>query len=448
MKCRSVQLVIAFLGVWSAHAQLVLDPKGLVVLPPGQWADTVLLSYDPLEPVGSFYRVEQTGEIHTTHMVLKDHPVTMFRRVLGLGGPNDTTQGTLYLKVNGLKFSDQGDRSICALHAEVLERSAEGYRRRFEFSAMAPTEVSDRSMASCEQGLLNALRSFFDAYVKATRDSLGVPQADTMSEITAQFDITPANTPILTISKPKRGIFWSFMDMRLNKPDTSFQFDIRGEDLEYVSAERLSLSNVPDRVLNSIWGLSSGKRLYIREATEFIRLEPEDKGFHAYVQFPGTVVPLTVLGGGLLFGAIGGAVIGAMSSEPGPRVRFDLDMLTGNLVMRDSSMITMSYSQHVFWLSRFSEPGTTVKTSCARGGERTLGKGQWTSFVLSPKYGDDQVVLSTQAGDVVVNVPSNSDHTHVHLVSVKKDGVLKVTELKDQMRYTALRDLEAKDRVH
>ncbi len=65
-------------------------------------------------------------------------------------------------------------------------------------------------------------------------------------------------------------------------------------------------------------------------------------------------------------------------------------------------------------------------------------KGQWTSFSLSPKFGDDHVVLSNGAtGDVVVNVPTNSDHTHVHLVSVKKDGVLKVTELKDQMRYTA-----------
>jgi hypothetical protein len=440
MISRPVLFLIACFTAWSTQAQLVLDPTGLVELPAGQWADTVLIPYDPLEPVGSMHRLDQNGEMRTVHMVLKDHPAAMLQRLLGMSAGAEPVHGTLYFKVNRLRFSERGKSSQCDLHAEVLERSIDGFLRRFESTATARSIRCDDGMACHERDLENALRSFFDAYTLATL-------LDAPVDPSARFTVTPANTPMLDVRKPARGLFRSFMDMRMNMPDTTLNMEIRREDQEPASAERLKLKNMPDSILDELWGLSNGHYLYIREGTEFHRLYPMDSGYYASIQFPATVDPAAVVGGGLLFGAIGGGVMWALSSDPGPRVLFDLDMLTGGLVLRDRSMISNSYAQHIFCLSRFAEPGTTVKTSCERGGDRILGQGQWTSFSLSPKFGDDHVVLSNGANEVVVNIQTNSDLAHVHLVSVKKDGSLKVTELKGQMRQTTLKDLEAKDRV-
>jgi len=437
-------LFLALLTLASAIAQLTLHPSASVVRPAGRWADTVLVSFDPQEPLAIVRRVNSMGEQRATHVIFDKHPSRALEFLLGPGLVPASSDSVLFLKVNRLKLDELGGRSSCTLHAEVIERHSGVARRLYEGSVGVTGDRCGKDEQCHEQNLLNALQEFFHAYEGSQASGSG--QDPPMADLTTPFAVDPTNTPVLRAQAPKRGLYRSFMDMRMDQPDSLYAFELRETVSSLGGGHIMKLKHATNAIVEQYWGLSDGTNAYVRMGDTFLRLDRSGNAFSTRVARPDTYDAGAAVMGGLFFGLIGGAVAASATASSNAPILCDLDMLCGDLVPRDASAHTETYARNIFQLTRFAKESGTITVECEGLPQVGLTKGQWTSFALPPQASDRTVRIAGASSVTTVGIETNSDDVNVYLIDVKKDGTVTVHKLNEQMRKVVIDDLKAADR--
>ncbi|MBL7939249.1 MAG: hypothetical protein JNL43_07810 [Flavobacteriales bacterium] len=442
----SFALSFAVLGIGQLCAQLVLEPTGSVERPKGNWADTVIVTYDVALPLAGFRRIDASGTIHTTHLVLAEHPSAVFKRMLGQGLVAIDQPGALLLKVNRLHMDEMGKRTSCSLHAEVIERSEDGFRRLHEGTVTVLGDRCRSDLPCYEKLFLNSLLAFFLQYEDAIATDDGRPGPLEASELSVPFRVDPSNTPILGDQPPRRGMYRSYLDMRMDRPDSLYNFELRETVSSPGGLRVVKVKHMSAEAEEQYWGLCTGKHPYVRVGDEFHRLDRTGNGYTASVPQPATSDPAAIGLGALFFGALGAGVAAATTTTATPPILFDLDMLSGGLVPHDRSRETLTYAQHIFHITRFAKSEAPMTLTCDGDTITTLLKNQWTSFSLPPRATKSRVVLTNGNSEAIFDIDTNTDRLEVHLIDVKRNEMITVSTLKEQMRNAVLDDLRTEDR--
>lgn len=425
----------------SLWGQQVLDPRGVVDRPAGDWADTVLVAFDTRPPLGSVRRV---GMDRVMHCVLKDPAATVFRRMLGPGLMTDPQAEALVLKVNKLRVDEVGSASICHLHAEVLGRSHGAYTRLFEAPVLIQGDRATRDGSVHETNIVAALQEFLTLFAQRARDTApaAVPVAHAALHVPMVVSATEA--PILAIPRPKRGLYRDYLQMRMDRPDTLVDFELRESMASLGGRHLLKMKRVRDTDTDALWGLSDGVYPYMRVGNAFVRLDRTLHGYEALVPRSDTQDPGAILLGGLYFGLVGATIAAVATTTAQPPLRCELDLLCGELMPPGG--VEAGYGSTVFQVSRFAKSGAPVHIAAPGGTAIDLAKGEWTSLRLPPQAGPVPITISTAGKSEMIELDTNTDLTHVYSINLKKDGRLVVARLGEQMRNAALDDLRTEDR--
>jgi len=425
-----------------AHAQMVLRPTGIVDLPPGAWADTVLTTFDLEQPIGTLRRVDQLGDERATYAVFATHPATALKGLMGRGLVANGTDGALTLKVNRLRVDEIENRSICILHGEVLRRTGGRTVRLFESSVLTEADRCGNKESCHADNVRQALADFFELFKAGVAEG-GPASPSAPSDATMAFRIDEKNTPVLAAVAPKRGLYRNFMQFRTNTPDLSQDFELKEAVGSPGDGSVVRVKHLNGEEREDCWGLSDGNHAYVRVGRTFVRLIKNGDGYLASVPMPQDASAIVM--GGLFFGAIGAAVVAA-STAPTEPLLCELNMLGGDLVPRDPGLRKKDYGMNIFHVTRFAKYDAPIRVTCENMPPVELGKGQWTGLELPPQAGTRNVVVEGTTNHESVPISTNSDKVRVYLINVKKDGAVSVSELGEQMRDAVVKDLKKEDR--
>lgn len=414
------------------------------------WSDTVLLSIDPAAPLGLSGRKEQ--EIRTRSPLSISFGGLMPRTTAASGGAPRWS-----LKVNRLRLEENSDHLRCALHIEVLERRPEGLVRLFEQGTIRDTHATGHMAASHAHNIREALTEILAAFDRAHLENLLTATPVDKIALTAPFIPGVNEAPILGAGTYRKGVYRSFTDMRLDRPDTTVRFEVRETSRSPGGQQVLRMKDIDREVRDSIWGFSTGQVMYRKVGRDFLRLDRHGPTFTATI--PATAENIAIgLSLGVSFGLVGVGVGMLLTPPPQPAVVCDLNMLCGDLVPRygrgEDDLEPPSYNRdeaaihttHVFHVSRFAKSDSSVVIQLNDSTTIPLRKGQWTSMMPPPQQLPIDVWVTGPKGQRQhVQVDTHADQTMVYLVDVKKDGLMGVTKLKDPMRSSVINDLRAED---
>lgn len=439
-------LFLALVLGGNAHAQLVLRPAGIVERPPGIWADTVIISFDVQEPMGTLRRVDGMGEERAMHVVFQDHAGAVLKNLLGPGLEAGPGSPALVVKVNRLRVDELGTRAVCLMHAEVLERTAGAYVRIYEGSVLVDGDRCGKKPDCHELNVHKALQEFLNNYQRSVGTPNVLRQAVVLSDLAAPMHIDQGNSPVLGAAQLQRGLYRTFMQFRANAPDSLFDFETKETLASISEGDVVRLTHMPGAAVEQYWGLCDGVYAYVRVGRSFVRLRRSETGFTALVPQADPVDPGAVVLGGLFFGVVGGVIAGAASTSSSTSILCELNMLCGDLAPSDRRMRTKDYAANIFHVSRFTKDTSAIAVTCDGLAPVQLTKGQWTSFELPPQAVTRKVRITGKQNTETISITTNSDKVRVYLITPKKDGTVTVSELNEQMRAGIIDDLKPEDR--
>jgi len=449
LRAPSVIRALTFLVVYSLFcdplcAQLVFQTTRSVQRPPGQWADTVLVSFDPTEAIGGLRRVDPAGIMRTTHIVWPEHPSAALMRMLGPGAGDHMADGMLCLKLNRLKIDERNGDSYCSMHAEVIQRTGVTFRRVYESSITVKADRCREDIRCHEDNLASALQQYFQAY----ETYLATPEASSVEvpDISSPFVADSTNTPILGAQVLHAGLYRTFEDMRMNKPDTLYQVDLREHSGSDGALQIVELKGMRAGDEEKYWGLNNGINVYKRFGHLYYRLDRIGDGYSTLIPPPSTVDPSAVVLGGIFFGVIGAGIVAAASEKQPPPILYDVEMLCGGFVPHDEELIRRTFAQHIFYVTSFAKSDAPITLSFNGPSTRTISRAQWTAVTLPPSASLRRVTLTSDSSEEVIYIDTNHDGVVVHLVDVDKDGTLVVKKLNEQMQVATLEKLKEADR--
>lgn len=413
-------------------------------MPPGTWADTVLIAYDATLPVGTLRRTDGMGNERAQHVVFEQHPSDVLKALMGPGSAPADASSALLLKLNRLVVDEIGDGSLCLLHAEVIRRDSSNFARLFESSVQVRGKRCGSREECHEENIKDALQVFLNRYRKqGDRDP--VPLA--ASDLELPFSIDTSNTPVLGAAGPKRGLYYNFMQFRRNEPDTLQDFATKETTYSPGDERIVRLKGIPANEADALWGFSNGSDAYVRVGRVFIKLSREGNTHSVYVPQAAAADAPAVMLGALYFGLVGGLVAVAISSSgTGPSLLCDVDPLCGDLRPHDMRRQTADYAEHIFFVTRFAKGDGTVMLTTEGIDPVVLGRRQWTRFKLPPEAALRTITIAGPAGSEAVVIDTNTDKVNAYLIDVKKDGSIKVNRLNEQMRNSAMEDLKQEDK--
>lgn len=431
-------LLLIVMAPWAlcVQSQKVVIPVRHVQLPPGYWADTLFITYDTSKPLGT---VRTPNTERYVHLVLKDHPGTVLKGLLRPELTNDDSVDLQFLRINRLRVDEVGPNSLCLLHAEVLLRSNGKFVRVFE-RPVTITGKRSRGTSVHEENITKALDEFLRGYARAAIDgSLTATPVD-RSALQTPLLIDETLAPIIRQGAPSRGLYHSYLQMRMNEPDTSLNFELRETVGSMDDSRVVKLRKTPDAAVDRYWGLSDGEHAYMRFGSSFIQLERAGAGFTLSIPQPDTYDPSSIVLGGMFFGMIGaGIAAAATTSNPG-HILCDLDLYCGEAVPRSTKEST--YAAHIFQVSRYSKSDDPVHISVEGMGPISLAKEEWTMLELPPQAAPVSILITGPNATKTQEVDTNTDRTNFYLIEVKKDGSLQVSKLNEYMRSSAIDDLK------
>ena len=426
-------------------AQLRIQPTGTLDRPAGRWADSVLVSFNTEDPLAIVRRVNSMGEQRTLFVLFDREPSRMIEQLLGPGLVPFSEDSVLILKVNRIRSDEVGPRSSCNLHAEVIARQGGSLHRAYEATVGISGSRCGKDETCHEQNLVLALQTFLDGFALAKdRGDLG---SETISEadLSVPFVVEASNSAGLRVESPKRGLYRTYMQMRMDQPDSLIAIELREAANSLGDGHMMKLKHIPETVVDEYWGLSDGSHAYVRWGKSFLRLDRAGTGFSTSVPQPDTQDASAAALGGLFFGLVGGVVLAAATATPNPPIICDLDLLTGDLVPRSSAVDRSTYSQNIFLFTRYAKGSENVTIGCELESPIILTQGQWTRFEFPPRSTPFKVNITAATGTRSVLLDTNTDQVSVYLIDVKRDGTLTVDELGEQMRNSVIRDLKAED---
>ncbi|MBL7953649.1 MAG: hypothetical protein JNJ91_01330 [Flavobacteriales bacterium] len=426
-------------------AQLRVSPTETLHRPAGRWADSVLVSFNPEDPLAIVRRVNSMGEQRTLFVIFDGEPSHVIEPLLGPGLVPFYEDSVRILKVNRIRSDEVGPISSCNLHAEVITRQGGTLLRSYEATVGVSGSKCGKDEACHEQNLVRALQSFLDGFALAkSRGELG-NEVLSEADLSAPFVVEASNSAILRVDAPKRGLYRTYMQMRMDQPDTLNAIELREAGNSLGDGHMVKLKHIPEAVVDEYWGLSDGSHAYVRWGKSFLRLERAGTEFFTSVPQPDTQDATAAALGGLFFGLIGGVVLSVATATSNPPIICDLDLLTGDLVPRSRDVDSSSYAQNIFLFTRYAKGAEFVTIQCELDDTTSLAKGQWTNFKFPPRSSPIKIEIKAATGSEVVQLDTNTDQVSVYLIDVKRDGELTVNELGEQMRNSVIRDLKGED---
>lgn len=404
------------------------------------WSDTVLLSIDPTLPLGFSGRKEVA--IRTLLPLSASFGGLMPRSTVASG-----EAPRWVLKVNRLHLEETKEVLRCALHIEVLERRPGGYVRLFEHGNIRTGYVTGHSASDHAHNIREALMEAFAAFDQAHLEDRLTTTPVAMAALTSAFVPGVTEAPILGAGTYRKGIYRTFMDMRLDRADTTVRFEVRETSRSPGGQQVLRMKDIDREVRDSIWGFSTGPVIYIRVGRDFLRLDRQHGQFTTVIPASADGNTTAIIVGGALFGLLGAAIAVAATSAPQQAIICNLDLRCGELVPRPRATEEATiHTTHVFHFSRFAKSDSSVVVQLNDTTSIPLSKGQWTSIAPPPQQLPIDVWVTGPNGQrQQVQVDTHAEQTMVYLVEVKKDGAMGVTQLKDPMRGSVIDDLRAED---
>ena len=433
------------------RAQHIIELKAGTLSVPGlhERIDSVVLVFDALDPIGIVRKGDQPVPAYL------DGPVDrVLHKFLSGGGPAESGS-SLVIKVNVLRLREQtvkgGGRASCALHLEVLRREGPGtwvhlytHGTNAVWHGAGVTGAHDRTLA-------NAFNECMVGYV-AARDGqkLGTAVIDAVGLRELPEETLPfsALAPV-----PRRGLYHTFMDVLLDRPDTLTPFVLERRDpVELPRCMRMKGDSV-NELRKALWGCSDGERRYVNVDGYFLELS-RDTVLRTRVRYTDWD-PEMAIAGTVMFGALGGA-LGAAASLEERSVPVRVDPRTGRLVSdpdRWSEVpIPADRSLRAEVLFVHSKYGAQEKPICLQApkGERSIcmEKGQHHTMFLQPRR--ERIIIQARVGNVVpveVAVNANDLAKQVFLLKADKSGDIKASRLNWEMSQAVLRDLDEADAV-
>lgn len=429
----------------ATQAQFFVELKGTIDLPTGRWADSVLVAFDPASPIGIIH-TERTAE--TVHAYFKDPVDVALQKVLRKPGSVPATGPELVIKVNKLHLEEFGVAAQCGLHLEVLERTGTRHVRRFEYGTTVTSKKGETARDDHSRNILRALRQCLAAFVLAEQQGrlTDLPVADSL--LHTPMHVGSAEAPILGEGWFEPGLYHTFMDMRMDKPDTTFSIAILEKAKSAGDDQVVHLLHLDRSLTDSIWGFNNGYSTYKNlGGNNFIRLDRSGGIFRASIPPPENNHVAVVAVGGALFGVIGAVAVAAGSSAPTGPIACELDMLSGDL--RPTASIESQSALkvlHIFHYSRFAEKNVDLRISYGDAPAVTLKKRQWMKVEPTPGLEKLVVTVRSVTGETyAVELDTNVQRTEVYLIDVDKDGTITVNRSKEPMASSVIDDLKAEN---
>jgi hypothetical protein len=225
-----------------------------------------------------------------------------------------------------------------------------------------------------------------------------------------------------------KGIFWDFDDYFYNTPDTNSDFLINyKEKISNGDKEVLMVHAIPKLKSDSIkvrnsWGFSDGERIFVKVGTKFIPLKETDEGIFLDVQLR--------LGNNknsiafdVLFGAIGGAIVGLVSNESnsivskGTLLKYDLS--SNNFDFFIDSKDKKIESKFIFYSSYKNETELSLYLNddfiCR------LKNDSWCEVNFPSSISEIKVALKSTQGTMYENVvPNRLFYENIYLCYERK----------------------------
>ncbi|HPF91835.1 MAG TPA: hypothetical protein PLL57_14340 [Flavobacteriales bacterium] len=440
---RSILLVYSLSWALGCIGQTVVIPEGQVALPPGKWADTVFVAFDARNPIGVIRT--PTGP-RPESLYLPGNPATAIKRTLG--EELDATPGAdrLFLKVNRLQLGEERGVAICSMHAEVLNGSNGHYTRIYEGPASIRGGRSRDVLKGNGAIIVSVLQEFMNEFKERSERGELVDIAVPADRLGTPMMVSEIEAPILAATTPRRGIYRSFLQMRLNMPDSLTAFELIGTEAWQEPSGPVRMKSDPNTSLDSIWGLSDGVHPYIRSGEAFLHLELRSGGFQALAPIPVDPDPLMVASMTFGLGLVGAAIIFAQPRTTASMI-FDLDLLTGELVPRSTLFADPPSTVHVFRFDRTSKTDDAIRIELPERPPIILQKGQWTSLDLPLRETPTEVTITGPRDSMTVSLSTTIERTEIHDMNLSRDGDLKINRLHENARLTVLHQLNEADRV-
>lgn len=421
--------------------------------------DTVMLGFRPEASVGTSHvgigpgpddvRFETTTDVALHQLIARSLPDT-----------NDPMH--VAVKVNTLRMEEvRNSRTAigsCAVHIEFLQRKDDGwYRIHEQGTHLTDTDMDDPhgQEAVLIASLEDLFRGFWNARTRGTlTDTPTIPTA-TRTPV-AEFKL-----PIAQDAAPRRGLYRSFHDFRMNAPDSVPAFSIAPLRTANGNPKRARLTIADGTDPGTLWGFSDGARYYANAGRYFIELFRDGERFTTVLPNPqadhdqaafvptGSLFVFGPLGAMLVSGMAGGMVpfgTGAMNTVENLDMR--LDLLTGRLGMTGIAVPKVGTSRHYFVYSDKSAAETQVCIEANDGLIVCLRPGQFHEFTPEMRPEPIALGLRTATGQQhVLMLDTYRTDDQLFLIKVKKDGSLSVTEPGSQMRVPIIDGLKETDRA-
>ncbi len=441
---RSVLSACCGLLAWACSGQTAVDPIGQLDLPPGAWADTVFIAYDTRPPLGVRPGV---GPYLPEYLLLREHPATMLKRLFGDAPAHDPRTERLFLKVNRLHVDEVYGHSTCDLHAEVL-RGADGrFTRLYESPERVRTERKGSDARAHGVNVVAVVQAFLNGFQAAAESGklTDIPVAP--ERLTAPLPITSEEAPILAVDRPKRGLYRSFMQMRMNEPDSLFAFELTPMADGLGESNTVTVNGMSKAAVEAYWGLSDGTHAYVRVGRDFVRLDHHLGGFEARIPLWSKPDPVMSAVVGPTFGMLGVAILYALGEGQTGTLTVDLDMLCGELIPRSALLEEPPSAMHIITYERSSKANAPIIIEVPGSAPVTLQQGQWTSVRLPLQLEPVRIAVKGPLSHWTIHANTATINTEIHAASLAKDGRLGVAKLREYDRLQILHTLKEEERV-
>lgn len=448
---RVVHSLFSTLCAVAAQAQYIIDlsEHTLDTIDPGVVVDSVITPFDDRAPIGTvmkgaFNRFESAYLPVGTDKALLD---LVYRSY-----PIDRDAPGITLKVNRIEVREGSgtfsERAACSMHVEFLGKIDGRVMRLFEHGTTVSRSGLD---VTHHHGALiaRALSECFNAFV--SEQSNGELKPVLASRLDLPTTVDEFDLPILRAPALRQGVYATFDDFRYNRIDTTIALKVRELDHPHAMRKELKILTA-DMAVTGAWGCTDGQRLYVNTGARFTELRPEGGSLTTFIT---TTIPpsaggmAAIVGAGILFGMLGGAVSGAVVYST-TEVKVALDPLTGAFEPYTTGTATRSVpvpdalrSRHVFGFSKYSTSDSTVCMFVYDGQEACLQRREYYDYRPVRRADPIPIELRTAGGQSArVFVDTNDPDDQFFLVKVNSDGEITVDLLNDQMASDLLDHLD------
>lgn len=435
-------LVLVMLSAWVSAAQKEMDLSQWKNTVPceGLIIDTIYMIQDPDKPIGMI----RAGMNNILKPLYIKKPVEGSLAEMFMSTNNGEH---VNLKINKLRIAERANSTAefayCALHFELLRWNNGDLERIWEYGETINSKGMEVT-GHHDKNLVEAFKHGLVAYRNGIGVGLTQPVKIDVVDSQKKSGSEDLNLPLLENKNLPDGVFRDVQGMKYAQVDTSVHFELAdkaplGDMIVYKPRFHVKQESDPIALIKE-------NVLYYYIGKRYVKMRLDDEGYYAYIEFMEGSSNAVAIGIGANFGLIGGLVASGSYSENVTK-RYDLDLLTGDLIPSE----ILGNRGPTFDVVLQHSPYSKVDTMCisADGTHQScLTKGKHFVFKQPLTRANVQFEFShgdKKYGQLVLPI-SGADEEFV-LLKIKKKDVFVADKLNVQMKAAMMRDLKDSDEV-